>query len=64
MKGRLAWNIVASYLESSGHNFGRSGLLGHDERYDFTDEYLEVCYKLWESSWEGGAVVKDRRRGI
>jgi alkanesulfonate monooxygenase SsuD/methylene tetrahydromethanopterin reductase-like flavin-dependent oxidoreductase (luciferase family) len=49
-KGRVAWNIVASYLESSGRNFGRSGLLGHDERYDFADEYLEVCYKLWESS--------------
>ena len=63
-KGRIAWNIVASYLESAGRNFGRSGLLDHDERYDFADEYLEVCYKLWESSWEDGAVLEDRRRKI
>jgi len=63
-KGRIAWNIVASYLESAGRNFGRSGLLEHDDRYDFADEYLDVCYKLWESSWEDGAVVKDRQRGI
>ena len=63
-KGRIAWNIVASYLESSGRNFGRTGLLDHDERYDFADEYLEVCYKLWESSWEDDAVLEDRLRKI
>jgi long-chain alkane monooxygenase len=63
-KGRVAWNIVASYLESSGRNFGRTGLLDHDERYHFADEYLEVCYKLWESSWEDDAVLEDRRQKI
>src|SRR5690242_7802270 len=63
-KGRVAWNIVAFYLESSGRNFGRTGLLDHDERYDFADEYLEVCYKLWESSWEEDAVLEDRRQKI
>lgn len=63
-KGRIAWNIVASYLESSARNFGQGGLLDHDERYDFADEYVEVCYKLWESSWEDDAVVKDRARRI
>ncbi len=63
-KGRIAWNIVASYLESAGRSFGHSGLLGHDERYDLADEYVEVCYELWESSWEDDAVVRDRERGI
>jgi len=63
-KGRIAWNIVTSYLESAGRNFGRPGLQQHDERYDTADEYLEVCYKLWESSWEDGAVIKDRQRGL
>jgi FMN-dependent oxidoreductase (nitrilotriacetate monooxygenase family) len=63
-KGRVAWNIVASYLESTGRNYGHSRLLEHDERYDLADEYLEVCYKLWEASWEDGAVVKDRQQRI
>lgn len=63
-KGRIAWNIVTSYLESAGRNFGQPGLPHHDERYDIADEYLEVCYQLWEASWADGAVIKDRRRGI
>lgn len=63
-KGRVAWNIVTSYLESTGRSYGQSGLIEHDERYDMADEYCDVCYKLWESSWEDGAVVKDRQRGI
>src|SRR5690606_32518080 len=31
---------------------------------DIADEYLEVCYKLWESSWEDGAVVRDAENGV
>ena len=63
-EGRIAWNIVTSYLESTGRNFGRRGLPEHDERYTIADEYLEVCYKLWEGSWEDDAVIKDNKRGI
>jgi FMN-dependent oxidoreductase (nitrilotriacetate monooxygenase family) len=63
-EGRIAWNIVTSYLESTGRNFGRRGLPEHDERYAIADEYLEVCYKLWEGSWEDDAVIKDNKLGI
>ena len=55
---------MTSYLESAGRSFGQEGLPQHDERYDIGDEYLDVCYKLWEASWEDDAVVKDRQRGI
>ncbi|HVI91920.1 MAG TPA: LLM class flavin-dependent oxidoreductase [Dongiaceae bacterium] len=63
-RGRIGWNIVTSYLESGARNLGQSGLLTHDNRYDVADEYLEVCYKLWEGSWEDDAVILDRARGI
>jgi FMN-dependent oxidoreductase (nitrilotriacetate monooxygenase family) len=63
-KGRVAWNIVTSYLESGGRGLGQPGLLPHDERYDAADEYMDICYKLWEGSWQDDAVVKDRERGI
>ncbi|MGK3964460.1 LLM class flavin-dependent oxidoreductase [Sorangium sp. So ce1667] len=63
-RGRVAWNIVTSYLESGAKNFGQKGLPKHDERYDIADEYLDICYRLWESSWEDGAVIKDRQRGL
>lgn len=63
-RGRVAWNIVTGYLESAARNFGKSGLPQHDDRYDIADEYLDICYRLWESSWEDGAVVKDKKRGV
>ena len=63
-KGRVAWNIVTSYLESGARSVGQPGLLPHDERYDAAEEYIEICYKLWEGSWQDDAVVKDRERRI
>ncbi|NOJ59624.1 NtaA/DmoA family FMN-dependent monooxygenase [Arthrobacter sp. 260] len=61
--GRVAWNIVTSVLENSFRNFGNDGLVEHDSRYDWADEYLEVCYKLWEGSWDDGALVQDKATG-
>ncbi|MCC2974277.1 LLM class flavin-dependent oxidoreductase [Massilia sp. IC2-476] len=63
-RGRVGWNIVTGYLDSAARNLGLDRQLGHDERYDLADEYLEVVYKLWEKSWEDGAVVRDRARGV
>ncbi|MEK3722935.1 LLM class flavin-dependent oxidoreductase [Paenibacillus sp. FSL H8-0034] len=57
--GRLGWNMVMSNLDSTARNYGLEQL-DHDERYNRGDEYLEVCHKLWEQSWEDGAVVRDR----
>lgn len=60
--GRVGWNIVTSYLPNAAHNVGLDRLPSHDDRYDQGDEYLEVCYKLWEGSWEDDAVLRDRGR--
>jgi FMN-dependent oxidoreductase (nitrilotriacetate monooxygenase family) len=63
-KGRVGWNIVTSYLNSGALNIGQAQQIKHDDRYDVAEEYLEVCYKLWEGSWEEDAVVRDRATGI
>jgi FMN-dependent oxidoreductase (nitrilotriacetate monooxygenase family) len=63
-KGRVAWNVVTSYLESGAKNVGQDELRQHDNRYDVAQEYLEVVYKLLEGSWEEGAVVRDKERGV
>ncbi|MDN7245533.1 LLM class flavin-dependent oxidoreductase [Planococcus shenhongbingii] len=63
-KGRIGWNIVTSYLKSAAVNIGLDDQIKHDERYDIAEEYLEVCYKLWESSWEEDAVLLDKVNGI
>jgi alkanesulfonate monooxygenase SsuD/methylene tetrahydromethanopterin reductase-like flavin-dependent oxidoreductase (luciferase family) len=28
------------------------------------DEYMDVVYKLWESSWHDNAVKRDQKNGI
>src|SRR2546421_1878852 len=36
----------------------------HDSRYDIADEYMSVVYQLWETSWEDGAVRRDKKNRI
>ena len=62
-KGRVAWNIVTNGLVNASHNFGQE-LTPHDERYEWAKEYVAVTYKLWEGSWDDGALLQDRDRGI
>ncbi len=63
-RGRVAWNVVSSYLNSAALNVGQDRQMAHDERYDMADEYMEVVYKLWEGSWEDGAVRRDKASGV
>lgn len=58
--GRIGWNIVTGYLDSAARALGRNGQDEHDSRYDRADDYLELCYKLWEGSWEDDAVINDK----
>jgi len=48
--GRIAWNIVTSFLESAARNLGLNTQIEHDERYRVADEFMDVVYKLWEGS--------------
>jgi FMN-dependent oxidoreductase (nitrilotriacetate monooxygenase family) len=52
--GRVGWNIVTSYSEAAARNLGKQQQLTPAERYD-----MAVVYKLWESSFEEDAVVRD-----
>lgn len=61
--GRIGWNLVTSYADSAARNLGTGTQVPHDERYDMAAEYLQVCYKLWESSWDEDAVPRDRANG-
>jgi len=37
-----------------------AGQEGHDKRYEIAEDYMQAVYKLWEDSWEDGAVLRDR----
>jgi FMN-dependent oxidoreductase (nitrilotriacetate monooxygenase family) len=60
--GRAAWNVVTSVNDSEAQNFGLESHLGHDERYDRAQEFLEAVTALWDS-WEDDALIMDRESG-
>jgi len=62
-KGRIAWNIVTNLQRNGARNFGQE-LTEHDARYEWAREYVDVTYKLWEGSWDEGALLQDRESGI
>ncbi|MGE0487211.1 MAG: LLM class flavin-dependent oxidoreductase [Gammaproteobacteria bacterium] len=62
--GRIGWNVVTGYLNSAAKGVGQVQQTAHDARYDIADEFMDVVYKLWEGSWEDGAVVLDKAAGV
>ncbi len=62
-RGRMGWNIVTGYLDSAVKGMGRTEQTSHDERYEIAEDYMQAVYKLWEASWEDGAVLRDRTTG-
>jgi FMN-dependent oxidoreductase (nitrilotriacetate monooxygenase family) len=61
--GRAAWNVVTSLNDSEAANFGHEAHLGHDERYDRADEFMEVVLGHWDA-WEEDAILLDRGRRV
>jgi len=52
LNGRFSLNIVAGHSPAEQRGFG--DFLAHDDRYARTDEFLDVCHRLWRSA--GGPV--------
>jgi FMN-dependent oxidoreductase (nitrilotriacetate monooxygenase family) len=61
-KGRVGWNIVTGNARSEHRAMGLE-VMEHDERYDRADEYMDVCYALWDGISQE-AILADSARGI
>ena len=61
-KGRVGWNIVTGNARSEHRAMGLD-VMEHDERYDRADEYMDVCYALWDGIGQE-AILADSARGI
>jgi FMN-dependent oxidoreductase (nitrilotriacetate monooxygenase family) len=61
-RGRIGWNVVTGHMQAEHRAVGNP-LMEHDARYDYADEYMDVCYALWDSFGEG-AILKDRKAGL
>ncbi|MCX5493359.1 NtaA/DmoA family FMN-dependent monooxygenase [Kaistia dalseonensis] len=62
-QGRIAWNIVTTSSAVVSELLG-TRQLPHDERYAMAQDFLDLSYKLFEGSWEDGAVVVDKARRL
>lgn len=60
--GRVGWNVVTGHMRSEHRAIGQA-LGEHDERYDVADEYMDVCYALWDS-FAPGALPMDKNSGV
>lgn len=61
-EGRAAWNVVTSVNDNEARNMGLERAVGHDERYDRADEFMEVVHGHWDT-WEADALILDRESG-
>lgn len=61
-KGRAGWNVVTSGDAGTASNFSLPDHFDYDTRYRRAVEFLNVARGLW-SSWEDGALVRDRATG-
>src|SRR5271163_2505854 len=61
--GRVAWNIVTSWLATAANNFGGETQLSHADRYARGEEFMRVVNALWDS-WAEDAVIDDRASGV
>jgi FMN-dependent oxidoreductase (nitrilotriacetate monooxygenase family) len=60
--GRIGWNIVTGHLRGEHRAYGLE-VLEHDARYDRADEYMELCYRLWDSI-PPEAILADKAAGV
>ena len=61
--GRAGWNIVTTVTPLAAANFGEPFHPDHADRYARAHEFVDVVQRAWDS-WEDGAVIGDRARGV
>ena len=59
--GRVGWNIVTG-INRGEHRANGMEMMDHDQRYDYADEYMDICYALW-GSVPHDAILANRQTG-
>jgi len=61
-KGRACWNIVTGSYPGDSVNFGRDEHMPRADRYERSEEFVEVVKGLW-NSWAADAFLEDKESG-
>lgn len=62
-KGRIGWNIVTGSGQAASALLFGEPLMPHDDRYAKAEDHVELSLKLWEGSWDDGALIRDSATG-
>src|SRR5215510_2247824 len=57
--GRICLNVVAGHTPDEQRYYG--DFLNHDDRYERTDEYLQICRSVWDRRADVNFVGKHYR---
>jgi FMN-dependent oxidoreductase (nitrilotriacetate monooxygenase family) len=63
-KGRVGWNVVTGAAQAASAALFGEPMMPHDERYAQAEDHVSICLKLWEGSWEPGALIADKELGV
>lgn len=58
--GRFAWNVVTTYSEAAGGNFGLDDLPDRSSRYRRAAEFVDVVLALWRDAAAGAGGIDHR----
>ena len=61
-RGRVGWNIVSGFSNAEHMANGMGVQMAHDERYDQADEFMAICYQLWDSV-PADAILRNAQTG-
>lgn len=62
--GRIGWNIVTGAAQAASAALFGETMMAHDQRYAQAQDHVDIALKLWEGSWEPGALVADKKTGV
>jgi long-chain alkane monooxygenase len=54
-KGRVGWNVITGYTNSSARAMSFDSIMPHGQRYEKATEFTELTNRLWEGSWDDDA---------
>jgi len=60
--GRAGWNVVTGRNPEDALNYREEGFLEHDRRYERAEEFVDVCFGLWDS-FDDDAFVLEQDTG-
>ncbi len=60
--GRIAFNVITSTRRADAANYGFDELMEHGARYERLEEFIDVCWKLWDGV-EPDAMVWNHATG-